>query len=67
MWIQGDNVIVINAEKVALTGRKLLVRFTTIHTNHPGGLKQHTAGDFRAKEPEKLIETSVKECFLILH
>lgn len=56
----GDHVIVINAAKVALTGRKSTQKIYYHHTNHPGGLKQRTAGDFRANDPEKLIETSVK-------
>ncbi|WP_034528997.1 50S ribosomal protein L13 [Secundilactobacillus oryzae] len=56
----GDNVIIINAEKVALTGKKATNKIYYHHTNHPGGLKQRTAGDFRANDPEKLIETSVK-------
>ena len=30
------------------------------HSNYPGGLKTRTAGDFRAKEPEKLLETAIK-------
>ena len=51
----GDNVIVINASKVALTGKKYYH-----HTAYAGGLKERTAGDFLAKEPTKLIETSVK-------
>ncbi|MTV81922.1 50S ribosomal protein L13 [Secundilactobacillus folii] len=56
----GDHVIVINASKVALTGKKASRKIYYHHTSHPGGLKQRTAGDFRAKDPEKLIETSVK-------
>ncbi|GAT18060.1 50S ribosomal protein L13 [Secundilactobacillus silagei] len=56
----GDHVIVINASKVALTGKKASRKIYYHHTSHPGGLKQRTAGDFRANDPEKLIETSVK-------
>ncbi|ANZ61493.1 50S ribosomal protein L13 [Secundilactobacillus paracollinoides] len=56
----GDNVIVINASQVALTGKKASRKIYYHHTNHAGGLKQRTAGDFRANDPEKLIETSVK-------
>ena len=47
----GDNVIVINAAQVKMYYR---------HSNYPGGLKQRTAGDFLAKEPEKLLETAIK-------
>ena len=67
----GDFVIVINAEKVALTGRKATDKIYYHHSNHPGGLKERTAGDYREKDPEKLIALSVKVCFqrvlLVVH
>nr|WP_276520638.1 50S ribosomal protein L13 [Apilactobacillus ozensis] len=56
----GDNVIVINAEKVALTGRKASRKVYSHHTGYLGGLKQKTAGEMRKNTPDKLIETSVK-------
>ncbi|WP_034993415.1 50S ribosomal protein L13 [Liquorilactobacillus vini] len=56
----GDFVIVINAEKVALTGRKADHKIYYHHTDHPGGLKARTAGDYREKDPEKLITLSIK-------
>ena len=56
----GDYVIVINAEKVALTGRKASDKVYYHHSNHPGGLKARTAGDYREKDPEKLLALSVK-------
>ena len=56
----GDYVIVINAEKVVMTGKKLDKVMYYRHSNYPGGLKQRTAGDFLAKEPEKLLETAIK-------
>lgn len=56
----GDYVIVINAEKVALTGRKASNKVYYHHSNHPGGLKARTAGDYREKDPEKLLALSVK-------
>lgn len=56
----GDYVIVINAAQVKLTGKKASQKIYYRHSNHPGGLKQRTAGDFRAKEPEKLLETAIK-------
>ncbi|WP_283679073.1 50S ribosomal protein L13 [Lentilactobacillus sp. Marseille-Q4993] len=56
----GDNVIVINASQVALTGKKASGKIYYRHSKFIGGLKQRTAGDFREKDPEKLIETSVK-------
>ena len=56
----GDYVIVINAEKVALTGRKASDKVYYHHSNHPGGLKARTAGDYREKDPEKLLALSIK-------
>ena len=56
----GDFVIVINAEKVALTGKMAKNKVYYHHSNHPGGLKERTAGDYREKDPEKLIALSVK-------
>ena len=55
----GDNVIVINAEKVALTGKKATDKIYYHHSNHPGGLKERQAGDLREKNPQRLIELSV--------
>lgn len=48
----GDYVIVINAAQVKLTGKKASQKMYYRHSNYPGGLKQRTAGDFLAKEPE---------------
>ncbi len=56
----GDNVIVINADKVALTGNKANKKYYYHHTDYPGGLKSITAGELREKKPKKLIELSVK-------
>ena len=56
----GDYVVVVNAEKVALTGRKDKNKIYYPHSNHPGVLKARTAGDYREKDPEKLIALSVK-------
>lgn len=56
----GDNVIVINASKVKLTGHKDTRKIYYHHSRFIGGLKQKSAGEFREKNPEKLIETSVK-------
>lgn len=58
----GDNVIVINAGKVALTGKKASNKIYYHHSNHPGGLKMRQAGDLREKNPQRLIELSVKVC-----
>jgi large subunit ribosomal protein L13 len=55
----GDHVIVINAEKVKLTGKKLTDKMYRYHTGYPGGLKETTAGMLLAKEPGKLIREAV--------
>ncbi len=56
----GDFVIIINAEKIHLTGNKLQDKIYYRHTNHPGGLKKTTAGDMRAKKPERMLELAIK-------
>lgn len=58
--IIGDEVIVINAEKVKLTGRKLEQKVYYRHTGYPGGIKAMTAGDMLSKFPERLILSAVK-------
>ncbi|MBY7147415.1 50S ribosomal protein L13, partial [Levilactobacillus brevis] len=55
----GDNVIVINAEKVALTGRKASNKIYYHHTGFAGGLNSRKTGNFRDENPDRLIETSV--------
>ena len=56
----GDNVIIINAEKVRLTGRKMSDKVYLRHTGHPGGQRSQTAQDIMDKYPERLIEKAVK-------
>lgn len=56
----GDNVIVINAEKVVLTGNKMSDKVYIRHTGYPGGQRQQTATELLAKHPERLVEKSVK-------
>ena len=55
----GDHVIVINAEKVKLTGKKLTDKMYRYHTGYPGGLKETTAGTLLSKEPGKLVREAV--------
>ena len=55
----GDHVVVINAEKVKLTGKKLSDKMYRHHTGFPGGLKETTASDLLAKKPGRLIEAAV--------
>jgi large subunit ribosomal protein L13 len=56
----GDHVIIINAEKIHLTGNKLQDKFYYRHSRYPGSLKATSAGDMRAQKPEKLLEISIK-------
>ncbi len=56
----GDFVIVINAEKVKLTGKKATDKVYYTHSLYPGGLKSVTAGELRSKNAVRLIEKSVK-------
>ncbi len=57
----GDNVIIINAEKVKLTGKKLSDKIYYRHTGYPGGIKQRTAGQILdGKHPERVVEKAVE-------
>ncbi|MFE1645838.1 50S ribosomal protein L13 [Microbacterium sp. P01] len=56
----GDFVIIINAEKVALTGQKLEKKKAYRHSGYPGGLKSITYSDFLAKNPERAVEKAVR-------
>ncbi|WP_026477620.1 50S ribosomal protein L13 [Alkaliphilus transvaalensis] len=56
----GDFVIVINAEKIELTGKKLDQKMFTYHTGHPGGLRQIPFRRMMAEKPEKVIYNAVK-------
>ncbi len=56
----GDNVIVINAAKVKITGNKATDRIYLRFTGYPGGQKEYTPGDLLKKSPEKLIRKVVK-------
>jgi large subunit ribosomal protein L13 len=56
----GDNVIVINAEKVRLTGKKLTDKVYVRHTGYPGGQRFATPREVLAKNPRGVIESAVK-------
>ena len=56
----GDYVIVINAEKVKLTGNKMTDKVYTHHTGYPGGQRYATPAEYLAKKPTFLIEKAVK-------
>jgi large subunit ribosomal protein L13 len=56
----GDFVVVVNAEKVVLTGSKKSNKMYRHHTGYIGGLKEVTAGKMLATKPEEVIESAVK-------
>jgi large subunit ribosomal protein L13 len=56
----GDFVIVINAEKVALSGNKLEDKRAYRHSGYPGGLRSVAYSDLLARHPEKVVEKAVK-------
>src|SRR5262245_55156053 len=56
----GDFVIVINAEKVALTGKKETQKFFIRHSGYPGGLRRRSIREIRATHPERIIENAVR-------
>ncbi|HHV26629.1 50S ribosomal protein L13 [Anaerosalibacter bizertensis] len=56
----GDYVIVINADKIVLTGKKLQQKSYKYHTGHPGGLREISYDRMLREKPEKVIELAVK-------
>ena len=56
----GDYVIVINAEKIKVTGKKLDQKIYYRHSEYVGGMKEATLKEMMAKKPEKVIELAVK-------
>ncbi len=56
----GDHVVVINAEKIVLTGKKLDQKFWYRHSNYPGGFKATPYRKLLAQNPEKVIEMAVR-------
>ena len=56
----GDFVIVVNADKVALTGNKRTSKMTYRHSGYPGGLRATPIGELLAKRPERVIEQAVR-------
>ena len=55
----GDHVIIINAEKIRLTGKKLTDKMYRHHTGYPGGLRETAAGVLLSKNPGKLVREAV--------
>ena len=56
----GDNVIVINAAKVKVTGKKLDQKLYISHSDYPGGVKETTLREMLAKKPEEVMTLAVK-------
>ncbi|MFT5703435.1 MAG: large subunit ribosomal protein L13 [Rickettsiales bacterium] len=57
----GDNVIIINAEKIHLTGKKLSDKKYYWHTGYPGGIKSRTADKImEGKHPERILQSSIE-------
>jgi large subunit ribosomal protein L13 len=56
----GDYVIVVNAEKVAVTGNKESAKKYFRHSGYPGGLRELTLAEMRERYPERIIQTAVK-------
>jgi large subunit ribosomal protein L13 len=56
----GDFVIVVNAGKVALTGKKMKDKIYYRHTGYPGGIREMNAGELMAKKPAEMIRMAVK-------
>ena len=56
----GDNVIVVNAAKVKVTGKKLEQKIYYHHSDYVGGMKETTLKEMMAKKPEQVIELAVK-------
>ena len=56
----GDYVIVVNADKIKVTGKKLEQKIYYNHSDYVGGMKETTLKEMLAKKPEKVIELAVK-------
>lgn len=56
----GDYVVVVNADKVKVTGKKLQQKIYYNHSDYVGGMRETTLADLLAKKPEKVVELAVK-------
>ena len=56
----GDNVIIINAEKIQLTGNKMAEKYYVHYTGYPGGQRVRTVGDQLKRKPEAVLEHAIK-------
>ena len=55
----GDHVIVVNADKIRLTGKKLADKYYRHHTGYPGGLRKVSAGVVMARNPERVVREAI--------
>ena len=56
----GDFIVIINAEKIKLTGKKEVQKLYRRHSGTPGGFKTETAGSLRKRFPERILETAIR-------
>lgn len=56
----GDHVIIINCDKIRLTGQKLTQKIYYRHSGYPGGLKEESAGKLLRERPERIVEWAVQ-------
>ncbi|MGQ0480158.1 MAG: 50S ribosomal protein L13 [Pseudonocardia sp.] len=56
----GDFVVIVNAEKISVSGNKREGKFVYRHSGHPGGLSQRSVGEMIEKHPDRLVEKAVK-------
>ncbi|NJO87035.1 MAG: 50S ribosomal protein L13 [Lewinella sp.] len=56
----GDNVIIVNAEKVRFTGQKMAKKVYLRHTGYPGGQRSATPADLLARKPELVLQNAIK-------
>jgi len=59
-WDHGDHVVVINADKVQVTGKKETDKTYYHYSGYPGGITAHTVGEVRRSHPERLIMNAVR-------
>lgn len=56
----GDHIVVINAEKIRVTGNKVKDKMYYRHSGYPGGIRSESFGKLRARKPERILEIAVK-------
>ena len=59
----GDYVIIVNADKVAVTGKKMDQKIYYHHSDYVGGMKETTLKEMMAKKPERFLNSLLKVCF----